>query len=44
MNKEDFNIIIKNMELLVEQINKDYDRNIQTLLQHLDRLKVIAKD
>ncbi len=44
MNKEDIDLVVKNLEALIDRMNKDYDRNIQTLLILLDRLKVVAKD
>jgi len=44
MNKEDIDLVVKNLEDLVDRMNKDYDRNVQVLLTLLDRLKVVAKD
>jgi hypothetical protein len=44
MNKEEVGIIINNLELLIDRVNKDYDRSIQELLTLLDRLKIVAKD
>ncbi len=44
MNKEDIDLVVKNLEDLIDRMNKDYDRNVQVLLTLLDRLKVVAKD